>query len=508
MEKIIPVGSWPRMADQCVQIVKVSSRGLIGTDRKNFLEKRAGHTHFVDALDKGLIKLAKGDLPIHILAVGATEGYGPNRNGDGFDEATCLARHHTFAKEARYYRHHKNKHEKGDPWYGRVKLSAYNLPMRRIECLTIGNMDKEAADRNGGLAMLPETLAKIERGDDVAWSMACKVAHDVCCNCHNKAANRDEYCTEDTCISDTGRKMFGCKHGLTKVGEDGTQQFVENPDCSYFDLSEVIRPADRGCYGWKADYLTKCAAAGHIIGGAELAEIWAMENGYSVQGMTKAANHTAHHALLYKLASIEQQLETDPALRQRATACAFSSSIQPPLTANDLTVFGAPGTSKLASAFKALAGQKIALPFRAFASLFSADDFVKSARVVHGVSPHLPGVFSRMILDRDLEAKLASNPYVPGPELAPLSQRKWAEKSAQWYSLDRAAVQGRVLRSALRSEPIPGFIQPGMSKEAAAEGEEIAQQYGLYKLAFLSTLTAEPDFSDLCERAVLQDYIA
>ena len=503
MEKIVPVGSWPRMSDQCVQIVKVSSRGLIGGDRFDFLEKRAGHTHFVDAIDKGLIKLAKGDLPIHILAVGATEGYGPNRNGDGFDEATCLARHHTFAKEARYYRHHKNKHEKGDPYYGRVKLSAYNLPMRRIECLTIGNMDKEAAERNSGLAMLPETLAKIERGDDVAWSMACKVAHDVCANCHNKAANRDEYCTEDTCISDSGRKMFGCKHGLTKVGEDGTQQYVENPDCSYFDLSEVIRPADRGCYGWKADYLTKVASDGHVVGGAELAEIWAMENGYVVSQLTKAAQHTAKHALLYKLASIESQLETDPALRQRAIACAFTSSLQPPM---DLSVLGEPGTRKLATALKALAGQKIAMPARDFVRLVCKGDGVKAAALTQGVLQRLPGVFNRLTLDGGLEVKLASNPYVPAPELAPMSQRRWAEKSAQWSSLDRASIQDRVHRSAIRSLPIPGFTCSGGEKEASAEAEEVSRQYALYKLAFLGTLTEEPDFADLCDLAVLQDY--
>ena len=503
MEKIIDVGSWPRMSDQCVQIIKVSSRGLIGNDRRLFLEKRAAHTHFVDALDRGLIKLAKGDLPIHILAVGATEGYGCNRNGDGFNEHICRTCHPSFAKEARYFRHHKNKPDQGDPHYGLVKLSAYNEPMRRIECLTIGNMDKDAAARNGGLPMLDSTLGKIERGDDVAWSMACKVAHDVCQNCFNKAANRSEYCTEDTCISPEGRRMFGCKHGLTTLGEDGFQQDVENPEAAFFDLSEVGKPADRGCYGWKADYLTKAASENRTIGGAELAELWALENGYSVP-QTKEARSSVRQAILAKLASIENQLETDPAARLRATACAFTSSLQPPM---DLSNFGALGTRKLASTLKALVGQKIALPVRDFVRLGLPQQGPKQAAFADGVLQRLPGVYNRLALDNGLEQKLASNPYVPASELAPAAQRGWAEKNAQWYSLDREAVQNRVLRSALRSLPIPAFHFAGGVKEAAADVEEAARQYALYKLAFLEPLTDAPDFEGLCELVVLQNYV-
>jgi hypothetical protein len=505
LEKIVPIGSWPRMADQCVQIVKVSSRGLIGNDRRAFLEKRAGHHHFVDALDRGLIKLAKGDLPIHILAVGSTEGYGPNRNGDAWKEASCKGCFQSFAKHAKYFRHHRNKAEKGDPYYGNVKLAAYNDAMRRIECLTIGNMDKEAAERNGGLPMLAESLARIERGDDVAWSMACKVAHDVCANCGNKAANRDEYCTDDTCISDSGRHMFGCKHGLTKVGEDGFQQYVENPDSDFFDLSEVIRPAYHNCYGWKADYLTKAASDGHVIGGAELADLYAIENGETSLFSNKSAEQTLRNALLYKLASIESQVETDPSLRQRAVACAFTSSLQPPM---DLTGLGEPGSRKLATALHALAGQKIAMPVRDFVRLVCKGDVVKAAALSESVFQRLPGVFNRLALDNCLTEKLASNPYVPAPQLAPVSQRRWAEKNAQWYSLDRAAVETRVLRSALRSLPIPGFNYPGQTKEASADAEQVVRQYAFYKLAFLGALATEPDFADLCELTVLQNYIA
>lgn len=504
MEKIVEVGSWPRMSDQCVQFIKVSSRGLIGQDRKQFLEKRAAHHHFVDAIDSGRIKLAKGDLPIHILAVGATEGYGCNRNGDGFNEATCRSQHPTFAKHAKYFRHHRNKLERNDPYYGAVKLSAYNEPMRRIECLTIGNMDKEAADRNGGLVMLPDTLATIDRGGDVAWSMACRLPADECANCHNKAASKDEYCTEDTCISpETGRRMFGCKSGLTKVAEDGFQQYVENPLCDFFDLSEVVRPADRNCYGWKADYLQKAASEGYVIGGAELAELYALENGQLP--LTKAAFSTQQNALLTKLAALERQLNTDPTIRQRAIACAFNPLLQPPM---DLSQFGAPGSMKMATALKALVGQKVAMPVRDFVRLVCAGDAVKTAALTEGVLQRLPGVYNRMIQDVGSSASLSSNPYAPATALAPASQRAWASKNAQWYSLEKAAVENRVHRSALRSLPIPALLDPDTAKSASEGAEEVARQYALMKLAFLGALTREPDFAELCELAVLQNYVA
>ena len=504
LEKIIPVGSWPRMSEQCVQIMKVSSRGLTSGDRFDFLEKRAGAHEFIDALESGQIKLAKGEIPVHALAVGATERFGANRNGDAWNIDTCRKQHHTF-KQAKHFLHHKNKSEKGDPHYGVVKASAFNEPMGRIEILFTVNGTKEAADSNHGLVLPDHLLAKIEKGEDYPGSMACKVAFDKCAICGNEAANRSEYCTEDTCLGEHGERGFGCKHGLTKVCADGRQQYVENPGADFFDWSGVIRPADRNAYGWKADYLTKSAEVGHVIGGAELAELWALENGYAPPAFAKSAAHdTTRRALLYKLAAIEQQLETNPALRQRAIACAFSSSLQPPM---DLGPLGAPGSRKLASALKELAGQKIAMPFRDFVRLFVQDDAVKTAAVVQGVLQRLPGVFSRLALDNDLDYKLAANPYVPAAELAPATQRRWAEKSAQRYSLADGCVQGRVVRSALRSLPVPGFRDPGHVKEASAEGEEIAREYGLYKFAMLETLAQEPDFARLCEMAVIQNYV-
>ena len=107
MLKIITPGSW-NFDEPIVQIVKVASGGLRGDDLRSFI-KRAGH-NFADKIQN--IDLSPGEVPVHLIALGATEFYGPNRNGDGFTEATCKKYHDTFRKNARWYRNHKNKDTK------------------------------------------------------------------------------------------------------------------------------------------------------------------------------------------------------------------------------------------------------------------------------------------------------------------------------------------------------------------------------------------------------------
>ncbi len=192
-----------------VEMVKQSSRGLRGDDLKSFI-KRAGH-EFADKLRD--VNVAPGEQLVHLIAIGATESYGPNRNGDGFKSATCRKYHPTFVKHARWYRNHQNKDEAKS--YGIIKMSAFNEAMKRIELLVALNGTKEAADRNKGLVADKE-MQKIASGsNDWGVSMACRVPFDVCSGCGNKAANRSTYCTERNC------KYGGCYNNLTKVAADG-----------------------------------------------------------------------------------------------------------------------------------------------------------------------------------------------------------------------------------------------------------------------------------------------
>ena len=202
MVKIVSPGGWDFDAP-VAQMIKIGSRGLIGNDRGDFI-KRASHV-FLPFIDD--IKVASDEVPVHLIALGASEAYGPNRNGDGFKEATCKQCYGTFEKFARFYRNHKNK----DPQksYGIVKKAAYNDKMRRVELLTLLNATKSAADRNGGY-IADREIEKLARGDDLAVSMACRVPYDVCSWCGNHAASKEQYCKSASC------KAGGCTDNLTR----------------------------------------------------------------------------------------------------------------------------------------------------------------------------------------------------------------------------------------------------------------------------------------------------
>lgn len=267
MEKVIPVSGWD-FGEETAVLAKFSSDGRLHQQDARRLIKRAG-SEFVELARK--VQLGPGEEAVHQIALGATESYGPNRNGDGFKEAALRKYHSTFVKYARVYRNHNNK----DPSrsYGVIKLSWYNPAMQRVELLLALNATKEAARRNGGLVADKE-LEKLARGEDLAGSMSCTVPFDVCSSCGNRARSRLEYCDEDTCIGPHGEKRGGCKRYLAKVAADGHLLHVDNPYPRFFDYSSVLVPADRIAFGNLATYLAKAAGdGGFFCSGAEAAEI-------------------------------------------------------------------------------------------------------------------------------------------------------------------------------------------------------------------------------------------
>lgn len=204
--------------------------------------------HASDALDYiKNVSPEPGKTHLLLLAMGAEETYGPNRNGDGFSEYPVPARgkeatargerwwvapgqeltqtYRTFeTNPARAFRHHQNKDPEKASGY--VKRAFWNPRMHRVELLTVIDNEKDA-----------EWVDRVEQGEFPAVSMGCKIKYDVCSRCGNKAPSRAEY----------------CKHALAmnQVNPDGTKNFVYNPDSDFFDISRVFRPADRIGYTLK-----------------------------------------------------------------------------------------------------------------------------------------------------------------------------------------------------------------------------------------------------------------
>lgn len=480
MLKIFSPTDWD-FGEEPADIIRMTRDGrLVGKDAQ-ILTKRASE-EFVDLAKR--VKIAKDEVPIHVIAMGSTEYYGANRNGDGFKEAALKKYHDTFEKKSKWYRDHKNKDPKKS--YGVVKMSYYNPEMHRVELLVALNAEKSAAERNGGFVADRE-LEKLAKGQDLAASMSCRIDHDVCSSCGNKAKTRAEYCDEDSCIGPMGEKRGGCKQHLAKVAADGHLIHVDNPHPDFFDISHVFRPADRIAYGNIADYLEK-SAADRIIGGAERAEIMGVGDPLYVK-LASVRSPVAESFLrrAYALASIEDDITSRPVEFCRAFKTAFDRNQAFPLDGESL---------------KALADRKILLPLDNFISSLGYRD-VSSVKVAE----QLPTIFNRLIARDDVTYLAAERRFSPSTGPVSAVKRAWADKFAADLSLEEQHVQRRIWRSAITDLQTPEFRKPNYKSASLASAREIkaAFDYALYQLGFLSQV--DDDISGLTSQlCVIHNY--
>jgi len=495
MIKVITPGSYD-FSEPIAEMVKVSSRGLLGADKAQF-EKRAG-AQFAHEFAKIANRLHPDETPIHLLAIGATEDYGANRNGDGFRRAICDRYHDTFVKHAHFFRDHKNK----DPrkCYGHVKLSAWHDPMKRIELIVALNGSEEAARRNGGI-FADKEMQKLAAGKEIPVSMACRVSHDVCSYCGNKAPKRDDYCKS---AEDGGMcKAGGLARNIGSLVEiDGGIHHLhaDNPDPDFFDISHVFRPADRIAY---VSGMMK--AAGHsTVSGAELAEVMGVSLPYELLvDKSQPANVQRMLKIAYQLADMEADLSAGHLFPQNEYAGAFAPSVQQTDTPQPRF-----GREKFSQTLRALADARIALPLANFIELVTGQEKEAAASTAEIVSRELPGIFSRMLTSGDLPERVGNCPYVPGPTASP-DLRLWAEKQAQALSVKEAHVRRRVTQAALRQEAPDVNRAANMEKTATDSGPagRLAEEYALYKLAFIGSIPESDTELQLTQGVVLlQNY--
>jgi hypothetical protein len=469
-------------SEPVAQLIKISSRGLLGADKDAFV-KRAG-VDFAERLSR--VKFAADEIPVHMIAIGSTEDYGPNRNADGFTRDTCRKYHNTFEKFAKFYRDHANKNPAIS--YGVVKLAAYNEPMHRIELICALNASKEAADRNGGL-LADKEMEKLARGDDIGVSMACKIPFDVCSGCGNKARTRAEYC--DATEHGGMCKAGGLKHNLGRVLDNGHILHADNPNPTFFDISHVFRPADRIAY---ISGQLKAASAG-VISGAALAE----ELGVTAPAAMNAANYAANVSLqleaLEKLAAAELNIAAQPALWSQV-ALSSAPGVQPAVE------YGPVDNIKLAEVLCALADAGAVLPVREFLALTVKN---ANAALVREVVAGLDGVYTSLSSDPDIVAILEKNAYYPASSAAPKT-RVWAEKVAMTHSILPHVVEKRAYQAAVRNARPVEFVREKKASSGAVT--DLARQYALYKLAAYASLSKKYGICWLtANHCVLQNYV-
>jgi hypothetical protein len=464
-------------------LIKVSSRGIIGHDKQAFV-KRAG-AEFVEKVST--IKFAKDEIPVHLIAIGATEDYGPNRNGDGFTRDCCRQYHPTFEKFARFYRDHANKNPAKS--FGLVKASYYNEPMKRIELICALNGSKEAAERNGGL-LADKEMEKLSNEQDIPVSMACKIPFDKCSACGNTARTRADYC--DSAENGGHCKAGGLKHNIGRVMADGHILHADNPNPSFFDISHVFRPADRIAY--VSGRLEK-AASNAVISGAELAEQMGVTMPFGLDATFASKRAAQQLRALQQLAAAEQELVNKNA-GWTQTALASHPGVQPTLDVNSCPF------AKMAEVLRGLADAGVILPVRDFLALT-----VKSANVdlVSAVTHALPNIFSKLAAEEDIVSSLENNKFYPADNASP-AVLLWAEKAATTHSVLAPQVEKRAYLAAIRNLK-PANIQ--QEKRACGTAETaLAKHYALYKIAAFAAASEKYRNNLLtANQCVLQNYV-
>jgi hypothetical protein len=178
-------------------------------------------------MDYDKMKPPKGMTGIHLVALGDSEAYPMNRNGDLFPMEACKKYYDTFVRHGHVFQHHRNKDPKKA--IGKIIASAYNPEMHRIELYIWADNEKSH-----------DHLERLERTGEVSFSMACKVPFDRCSVC---GAKRKTPGDKNECDH--------IKYNLGKIMEDGTQIGTYNDDPTWFDISFVGRPADRIAWSLK-----------------------------------------------------------------------------------------------------------------------------------------------------------------------------------------------------------------------------------------------------------------
>lgn len=486
MYKVIVPGSFD-FGSPAATLVDIHSRGV----DKGWMTKRAA------ALTEQIKSLRPepGYSYIHLISMGAQEAYGCNRNGDGFNEKAADFRliepkpgqdpiikmagglkeyHPTFEKYAHVFKHHNNK----DPKHaiGTVKASAYNEDMRRGELIIRVPHNEEWND----------DLEKLANGKDIPFSMACKVAYDICTSCGNRAATRADYCPH---LSDQ----------MTDIVKHGHQVFAINDVPTFFDISKVFKPADRIAYS-----LQKVASCGlATIGGAELAEMMGVSASPAILIGGGPAHYERKLAAARKLAEIEKtiegtgQAENNQHLTQLTGACPHGDVGEQEI--------GQLSSAQLGSALQALGSSQICLSVQDFAKLVMGSKADSIAGDIPKVAAMLPGMYSRLLSSGGVNECAADQTYDPSSTSIPRHVRNLVEKMSSDHSMSSGPADRR-LRYSIISGPAPRQVHLKVANHTTVskQAEYLCKEYAKYQLSFIAHGNGDPVVEKL---TVLRNYL-
>lgn len=184
------------------------------------------------------VKPSKDRTHIIVIAMGASDSYGPNRNADGFTRKMLLNHHPTFVSHGHVFVNHKNKDPKKS--VGSIEQSFYNSDMDRVELLLSLCNDRAA-----------KFVQRIRKKLALPVSMGLHIPGDICSICGHFAPVIKKHCKHMKRGGAFGPNTVYYVHD-DKLREypdkNGKLIFVDNPAGRFFDISIVTRPADMTAY--------------------------------------------------------------------------------------------------------------------------------------------------------------------------------------------------------------------------------------------------------------------
>ena len=426
----------------------------------------------------------------HTYSAAGVNHYNCNKNADYFSKQANQDYHNTFVTNGHVYKNHCNKDPKKAS--GTIKHSAHNEKMSRVELIVSLDNDKWENE-----------LQKVASGEDIYFSMACKIPFDTCSICDNKSKTTMEYC-------DHMKKQAG------QILEDGRQVYVDNPNPTFFDISGVFRPADRIAYN-----LQKVASDKLIITGADLAKeagLCSMSTPpTSIVGRPYSKYKFMKLAILRKLSELEKEIEmsTDgPDSILNLAPCMEESACGAELSDSDSNTMFNASQSNLSNVLAKLADLKISLPLNLFIELVVGKDNIKDIDL-EGVKDNLPGIFTRMN-DECAEEAAEDGSYDPeSTTIAGLPSEvtniindlvpSLSMSSEPVSKRIQTTIIGKSARELLNKKAKIGTIKIA---NYSAEEEMLAKEYAKYKLSLLTKVASDGVEKDLgLGLGVLQNYV-
>lgn len=407
---------------------------------------------------------------IHLIAMGNSDQYGFNRNGDYFAGDVLEKRAHTFVTNGHMFREHANKDPKKA--IGRVKWAGYDPKgMQRVELIV--HMDKDKAEEEYEMA---------KQGNALNFSMSCRVPNDRCSCCGNEAKTVSAYC--DHLKSHMGQYMSG----MDKYA------FAYNDNPTFFDISKVKTPADRIArhleYMFKDDSMSKAAS---VYGDSVVvpSAIAAMAEGINLDVF-----EIEEQAMLTKLAAAEEFANDASNYDRRnndtrayRTFNLGANILTEKLTSQELAKFASvqPGTL-----FRELNKRACVLSFPAFCQYLFQDANATDMPIVKSAACMLPGIFGEMV-QKMMTMSPCTSMFAP-------SSSFMAEQDPKREDLVQNVMEDAERKFSIHGEParkritITIMMSGGAPQEKSASIAEIegarqlAEVYGQYQIRTLCDL--------------------